>query len=406
MSNLPFTARADRRPPAHVIRSDAEALDIAAALAARFAPGAAERDRARRLPHEEIDAFSASGLWAITVPRAFGGAEVRQTTLVEVFRRIAAADPSIAQIPQNHFSVVNALALDGSEAQQRFFFGEILRGQRLGNAVSETGTKSLRESRTRIVRDGTEGFRITGRKAYSTGALFADWVPVSARDADNKPWLAIVPRDAAGLTVIDDWSGFGQRTTASGSVLLEDVAVQAWQLVPSLRFARPTLAGPLSQILQAAIDAGIAHAALADTRAFVTTRTRPWIDSGVDQASADPLTLSEVGRLRLQLRAADALLDRAAAMLDATPALSTPEQAGEASLAVAEAKILTTEVALAAANKLFELAGTASTLQEHGLDRHWRNARTHTLHDPVRWKYHALGDHYLNGKLPPHHLWF
>ena len=397
---------AHARAPAHLVRSDAEALDIAAALAARFAPGAAERDRARRLPHAEIDAFSASGLWAITVPRAFGGAEVRQTTLVEVFRRIAAADPSIAQIPQNHFSVVNALALDGSAEQQRFFFGEILRGQRLGNAVSETGTKSLREARTRILPDGAEGFRITGRKAYSTGALFADWVPVSARDADNRPWLAIVPRAAAGLTVIDDWSGFGQRTTASGSVLLEDVAVQAWQLVPSLRFARPTLAGPLSQILQAAIDAGIAHAALADTRSFVTTRTRPWIDSGVDQAAADPLTLSEVGRLRLQLRAADALLDRAAAILDATPALSTPEQAGEASLAVAEAKILTTEVALAAANKLFELAGTASTLQEHGLDRHWRNARTHTLHDPVRWKYHALGDHYLNGKLPPHHLWF
>jgi SfnB family sulfur acquisition oxidoreductase len=405
----PRRARAFTRPDAHVIRDDAEALEAAATFAAAIAPGAAARDRERALPHAEVDAFSQSGLWALTVPRSHGGADVSHVTLVEVFRRIAQADPSIAQIPQNHYSVVCALRLDGSPAQQDFFFAELLRGARLGNAVSEVGTRHVRETRTRLVADAAAGegaFRLDGRKAFSTGALFADWIPVSARDAQDKPWLAMVERGAPGLAVIDDWSGFGQRTTASGSVTLAQVAVQAWQLVPSTRFARPTLAGPFSQILQAAIDGGIAHAALEDMRHFVTTRARPWIDSGVDLASADPLTLSEVGRLRVQLRAADALLERAARALDDTPAVSTPEQAGEASLAVAEAKILTTEVALQAASKLFELAGAQSTVAEHGLDRHWRNARTHTLHDPVRWKYHALGDHFLNGKLPPHHLWF
>ncbi|HEY9237681.1 MAG TPA: SfnB family sulfur acquisition oxidoreductase [Burkholderiaceae bacterium] len=405
----PHRLRPLPRPAAHIIRSDAEALEVAASFAAAIAPGAAERDRDRRLPHAEVDAFSQSGLWALTVPRSHGGPQVRHTTLVEVFRRIAQADPSIAQIPQNHYSVVTALLLDGSDAQQRFFFAEVLQGARLGNAVSETGTRSVRESKTRLLPDDDAqagGFRIEGRKFYSTGALFADWIPVSARDAQERPWLAILERGTPGLEVIDDWSGFGQRTTASGSVTLAQVPVQTWQLVPSTRFGRPTLAGPFSQILQAAIDAGIAHAALEDLRAFVTTRARPWIDSGADRAAADPLTVADVGRLRLQLRAADALLDNAARALDETPAVSTPEIAGRASLAVAEAKILTTEIALQASSKLFEFAGSQSTLAEHGLDRHWRNARVHTLHDPVRWKYHALGDHFLNGTLPPHHLWF
>jgi alkylation response protein AidB-like acyl-CoA dehydrogenase len=67
---------------------------------------------------------------------------------------------------------------------------------------------------------------------------------------------------------------------------------------------------------------------------------------------------------------------------------------------VAEARVLTTEASLAAGSKLFELAGTQSTLDPLNLDRHWRNARTHTLHDPVRWKLHAVGNYYLNGAAP------
>lgn len=81
------------------------------------------------------------------------------------------------------------------------------------------------------------------------------------------------------------------------------------------------------------------------------------------------------------------------------------ETVAAAQLAVAEAKVLTTEVALGASNTLFELAGTRATLAEHNLDRHWRNARTHTLHDPVRWKYAIVGNHALNGVNPPFHAW-
>ncbi|WP_283206843.1 acyl-CoA dehydrogenase family protein, partial [Methylorubrum podarium] len=91
--------------------------------------------------------------------------------------------------------------------------------------------------------------------------------------------------------------------------------------------------------------------------------------------------------------------------IDAAVANPTPESVAAAQIATAEAKVLTTEVALAAANTLFELAGTRSTLAEHNLDRHWRNARTHTLHDPVRWKIAIVGNHALNGVNPPLHAW-
>jgi alkylation response protein AidB-like acyl-CoA dehydrogenase len=58
---------------------------------------------------------------------------------------------------------------------------------------------------------------------------------------------------------------------------------------------------------------------------------------------------------------------------------------------------------LLTASKLIELGGSSATLARHNLDRHWRNARTHTVHDPVRWKYHAVGNYWLNGANPPRH---
>ncbi|MFP3187060.1 MAG: acyl-CoA dehydrogenase family protein, partial [Paraburkholderia sp.] len=211
-----------------------------------------------------------------------------------------------------------------------------------------------------------------------------------------------------GLNVIDDWSGFGQRTTASGTVVLEGVRVPASHVFPAHRVSDfPTLNGPVSQIIQAAIDAGIAKAAVEDTLTFVRTRSRPWIDSSVERASDDPLTVREIGHLHIQLHAAEALLERAARTLDVIAAQgeTSEDDVARASVAVGEAKVLTTEIALLASEKLFELAGTQATLAEHNLDRHWRNARTHTLHDPVRWKYHLVGNFYLNGVKPARHPW-
>ncbi|AXF09834.1 SfnB family sulfur acquisition oxidoreductase [Paraburkholderia graminis] len=392
---------------ARVIADDAEAIAVAHELAVRLARDAAQRDRERRLPHEEIEWFSQSGLWAITVPKAYGGAGVSFVTLTEVIKIVAAADPSLGQLPQNHFGLVDVISLTGTEEQKRYFFAQIVSGKRFGNGFSEKGTKHVLDLKTRVRRDGDE-YVVDGTKFYSTGALFAHFVPVLGLDDERKGWLAYIPKGTPGLNVIDDWSGFGQRTTASGTVVLEGVRVPASHVFPAHRVSDfPTLNGPVSQIIQAAIDAGIAQAAVNDTLTFVRTRSRPWIDSNVERAGDDPLTVREIGHLHIQLHAAEALLERAARTLDAIAAKgdTSEDDVALASVAVGEAKVLTTEIALLASEKLFELAGTQSTLSEHNLDRHWRNARTHTLHDPVRWKYHLVGNYYLNGVKPARHAW-
>jgi alkylation response protein AidB-like acyl-CoA dehydrogenase len=232
--------------------------------------------------------------------------------------------------------------------------------------------------------------------------LYAHCIPTSVIDEEGIQQLAFVPADSVGVEVIDDWSGFGQRTTGSGSVVFDNVWVNGNAIVPfQSAFERPTTVGPFAQILHAAIDTGIARAAFEDALQFVRTRTRPWIDATCSKAVEDPLSLKSFGRLAIRLHAAEALLERAGEVLDKAQAEPTAEHVGAASIAVAEARALSTEISLAAGSTLFELAGSQATLAEHGLDRHWRNARVHTLHDPVRWKYHAIGNYYLNDQLPP-----
>lgn len=396
----------DPHPDAHVIRSDAEAIEVAHRVAAYLAIGAVERDRNRRLPFAEIEEFSQSGLWGITVPKEYGGAGVSKVTLCKVVEIISEADPSIGQIPQNHYCLAEDIRQVGTDAQKRFFFDRLLKGDRTGNAFSEATGKTVVEMRTKLVPTSDGNFVVDGEKFYCTGALFAHWVPIFAVDEGGSGLLAIADRHAEGLTVIDDWSGLGQRTTASGTVRADAVRVSPDQVLHTYQtYDRPTSGSALAQIIHVAVDAGIAKAAIEETIRFVKTSSRPWVDAQVERAADDPLTLGEIGNLEYRLHAAEALMARAGRILDSSLSAPTVASAAAASIAVAEAKIATTEIALLAASKLFELAGTRAVSEKYDLDRHWRNARTHTLHDPVRWKYHAIGNYYLNGRNPPRHSW-
>jgi SfnB family sulfur acquisition oxidoreductase len=393
----------------HRIADDAEALASAHKLASTFAEGAAQRDRDRVLPWNELDLWSKSGLGAITVPREYGGANVSYATLAEVFVILCEADPALGQIPQNHFGVLGLLREAGSPEQKARFYGEVLAGQRLGNAGPErrsSAANTILQGTTRL-QETPDGLRLVGRRFYSTGALFAHRVPARATDDEGRPVQVWVPRNAPGLTVVDDWTSFGQRTTASGTVLFDNVPVDPDDVLPIWQLAnRPGLYGPTSQLIQAAIDQGIAQAAIADALAFVRERSRPWIDSGAERASDDPYIIADVGRLEIDLHAAHEVLLEAGRTLDEIAAAPLDDEASaRASVAVAEAKVLTTRIALEASEKLFELAGSSATRAAHNLDRHWRNARTHTLHDPVRWKLHLLGNYHLNHVLPARHSW-
>ncbi|MCJ2136952.1 SfnB family sulfur acquisition oxidoreductase [Methylobacterium sp. J-026] len=399
----------DRRPlpptRPHRIRSDAEAIAIARTIARRFADGAADRDRDRRLPWAEIEAFTASGLGGITVPRAYGGADVAHTTLAAVFAILAAADGSAAQIPQSQFGVLALVRAAASPEQQARIYGAVLDGHRIGNAGPSRNGRAITQVETRLA-PGPAGSRLTGRRFYSTGALFAHWIPTRAVAPDGRPLLVWARRDAPGVRVVDDWQGFGQRTTASGTVAFVDAPIEDGLTLDLAPLAeRPALFGPVSQLVQAAIDAGIARGATEAALEFLRTRTRPFPFTA-ESVAEDPHLLGEVGRLTVDLHAAEAVLARAGRTLDRIAAAPvTAQSSAEASVAVAEAKILTTEVALEASERLLELAGAAATRAGDNLGRFWRDARVHTLHDPVRWKYHLLGDYTLNGALPARHQW-
>ncbi len=390
---------------AHIIQSDAEAIEAAHRLAEEFSKEASIRDHERRLPLKEIHSYSASGLWGITIPKAFGGAGVSYKTLAEVVKIISSADSSLGQIAQNHWAFIEHIRLDATQEQQAFFFEKVLSGQRFGNAFSEKGSKTVAELTTQIeFKDGHAV--INGQKFFATGALLAHWIPVVAVDHEGKPYAALLPQHSPGLSIINDWSGFGQRTTTSGTVLLDHVQVGSQYVVPIFKaFQRPTAAGAISQFIQAAVDAGIARGAIQETIGYVREFARPWIDSGLNKATEDPYTIASIGELKIKLRAAEAVLDLAGEAIDRALDNPSEESVSEATLLTAEAKVLTTEIALLAANKLFELSGTRSTLSELNLDRHWRNARTHTLHDPVRWKLNIVGNYYLNDVPPPRHPW-
>lgn len=412
VSNLKTDKAAAAVPPvprpataAHIIKDDAEAIAVAHRLAAEFVKESSKRDRDRVWPVAELDQFSQSGLWSINVPKAFGGPEVSYATLAKVIEIISAADSSIGQIAQNHLGVVAAIRTVSDRDQQALLFAEVLRGTRFGNAFSEFGSKRAADFETKFT-DAGDHVIVNGQKFYSSGALLAHLVPIVALDDEGRAWYAIADRGAPGLTVIDDWSSFGQRTTLSGTVIIDKVKVPKTHLVPGYKgYDKPTADGAIFQIIQVAVDTGIAQAAIDETVNFVRTRSRAWIDSGVDNAWDDPYTIQAIGDLTLRLHAAQALLEKAGHAIDRAVAEPTAETVAHAQIVTAEAKILSTEIAIAATNKLFELAGTRSTLAEHNLDRHWRNARTHTLHDPVRWKYSILGKYFLNGENPPLHAW-
>ncbi|MCL4069420.1 SfnB family sulfur acquisition oxidoreductase [Pseudomonas sp. GX19020] len=396
----------NKRSPARITSHD-EAIAAAQHLAADWSQKAARRDAERILPFAEIDAFSALGLGAITVPKEFGGPELSFLTLALVFETICAADNSAGQIPQNHFGVLQLLREAGTPVQQSRFYADILAGKRIGNAGPEK-SRALVTHNTTGLSASPVGWRLNGHRFYSTAAIFADWIPTRANDPEGRPVQVWVPRHAPGVRVLDDWSSFGQRTTSSGSVVFDNVLIESeeqifpvWQRADS-----PGLAGPVSQLIQAAIDSGIAVGALEEAVRFVQEKSRPWVDAGVPRAQDDPYIIADIGRLQIDLLAAQEVLREAAQTLDEIAAAPvTDESSARASVAVAEAKILTTEIALQASEKLFELAGSASTRASLNLGRHWRNARVHTLHDPVRWKYHLLGNWHLNGAAPARHQW-
>lgn len=395
---------------ARILDAD-HALTVAADLSKVFADDAGARDADRHLPHEPVQALKEAGLLALSVPVEHGGIDAPASVIAEVFRLLAHADASLAQIPHSHYTFLEAVRLQGTPAQQGFFYALVLDGALFANAQSERSGPIDVDATTLTATDGGD-YVLSGRKFYSTGALFADWVIVRASLPENPAEtptsstpkaLAFVPADAPGLTVVDDWDGMGQRTTASGTVTLDDVAVPAAQVVPFTPiFGRPSVYGARAQLLHTALDVGIATAALAEG-VRQAAKARPHFESDVSAAVDDPTLIQVAGNLTVTVRGAQALLTEAGRAVDAATADLNADTAAEASVAVAVAKVAATRASLEASSALFELGGTRSASGSANLSRYWRDARTHTLHDATRWKVQHIGRYTLSGTFPPRH---
>ncbi|MBT3239040.1 MAG: dehydrogenase [Rhodospirillaceae bacterium] len=391
-------------------QSGAECLVAADMLARQFAARASTRDLERQLPFEEFDLIRAHGLQAIRVPKKFGGPGGSVRDLAEMTRIISKGDPNIAQALSPHLLAADAVMLWGTPAQQKKFCADIISGHIINNAFAERGGKFVGEIATRLTADG-DGYRLQGQKFYSTGALMADQIYATAIMDDGVIALVFVPCQREGLDLIDDWDGMGQRATASGTTVFNNIRMERSEVMPLPMFAtQRTFFGGLAQSVHAAIDTGIAEAALDDAVEFAGTKARPMPESGVDRQVDDPYVISTIGHMTVYTHQAEAMLSRAvdflgpavAAQLNGTVAGKELEQLlVKSSIAVAEAKITATDASLRVSEMLYNVAGASATLRKYNFDRHWRNARTHTTHDPVSYKYKHVGNYSLSGTLPP-----
>ena len=378
---------------------------VAESLRDEFRAGAAERDRMRRFPHEQCAAFRASGLLGLMVPREHGGHGGSFTDLMKVVIAISAGDSNIGQMYQLHTGGIRLMQEFAPASVRAAWLPRFTRELWITNAYSETGTKSVNDFSTTVTRDGA-GWRLNGRKFYCTGSLAGDITFGPCRVAgSDEVRVFFTPTSADGVTIHDDWTGFGQRTTASGTTEFRDV----W-IPDELCFGSPDTDGGGGgaitslnyQAVHTGVFVGIARNALDDAVGFVRTKSRLWYESQAANAAADPYTKLRVGEMKTAADSAELLALRAAELCD--EAVAHPGDArirGEASVVTGQAREAAAEAAMFNGSTLFKVCGAGSVLEKYGFDRHWRNARTLSLHNPLDFKLMHAGDLLLNDALPP-----
>ena len=376
-------------------------LRTADALARQLAATAVERDRVGGHAAAERELIRASGLLKLTIPTEHGGMGADWPTFYATLRRLAQADSALAHLYGFHHLQMATLLLYGTKAQQQSQF-EDTAAQRLfwGNALNPLDQRA-------VATEADDGWVFNGLKSFSSGSVGSDRMVVSAWHRPTQSLvIATTPTRRAGVRVRADWDAFGQKQTDSGTVEFERVAIAHDDVLVgpgATHTPRMTLRPLISQLIMANLYLGIAIGAYDEARQYTREQTRPWAGSGVARAVDDPIVQHRYGELKLLIRGAEAVSDVAAhrlqAVLDRGDAIDGAQR-GEVAVAIAEAKVLSHRAAMEISSQFFELAGARATSQKLGLDRFWRNARVHTLHDPVDVKLRDIGRHALDGQVP------
>jgi alkylation response protein AidB-like acyl-CoA dehydrogenase len=377
-------------------------LQTAKLLAAEFALSAVERDERGGTPKAERDALRHSGLLALSIPTQYGGLGARWSDTLGVVREFAKVDSSIAHVFGFHHLMLATVRLFSRPDQWQPWFEQTARKNWFwGNALNPLDTRTL-------VKDFGGWREFSGKKSFCSGASDSEMLIASAVDenAGGKLLIAAIPSGRSGITLHNDWNNIGQRQTDSGSASFERVRVEESELLLdpgplSTPFAclRPLIA----QLTFTHMFLGIAEGAFEEARNYTLTETRAWHKSAAAEVRNDPYVLHHYGEFWVALEGVRLLVERAADLLDQAwakgPNLSEHER-GQLAIAIATAKVAATRQGLELCSRLFEVTGARSTHASLRLDRHWRNLRTQTLHDPVDYKLHELGDWALNQSLP------
>lgn len=385
--------------------SDYDALlERFAPIFARIRDGAVQREIARTLPHEQIGWLRDAGFGAVRVPVEFGGAGASAVDLFRLLIELARADSNVAHIWRGHFAFLEVRLTRPEADYRRYWAEQAVAGVVVGNAQSESGTSTWAESKTALTDVADGGLVLNGEKYYSTGTIFSSWSNVTARYGDDHASIA-VPLGAGGVTVVDDWDGFGQRLTGTGTTVFADVAVDRAHLTVHRREDRElTYTAGFYQLFLLAVLTGIARAAVDDARDYVLGRVRPPLGAGLP-AEDDPLAQAVLGRASGAAFAAESTVLRAAEAIDRAfeaklAAVESPEIYREADASAYRAQVAVIPLVLSVVTDVFDVGGASSTARSRGLDRHWRNARTIASHNPVKARERAVGHLELHGTLP------
>jgi alkylation response protein AidB-like acyl-CoA dehydrogenase len=387
-----------------------------AGLLANIAAGAKDRDLKDENPFEQVDALKRAGFGTLRLPTELGGHgfTVRQqfSTVIDV----AQADPIVAHIFRTHFWFVDERLRTVDAPSSQRWLKKVAKGKIFGNAFSEKGPLAVGSMKfnTLLRRTDDGGYRLDGEKFYSTGALFSDYLSVAATTDHNSVALVVVPADRTGVRLIDDWDGFGQRRTGTGTTIFNGVAVSPEEVLADSPYDAepvPTVQFASLQLYNHAVVAGILASVVDDGVALLRSRDRSFSHAPTERTTDDPLLQRLLGELAstayiakaVVLDAADAIGAAAASIRDGVP---DAKLAAHAQLTAAKVKVHLDHVAPDAATRLLELGGASSASRQRNLDRHWRNIRTITLHNPVAYKARVIGPNLLHGTPVPANSYF
>ncbi|SFW74787.1 acyl-CoA dehydrogenase family protein [Pseudomonas sp. NFACC04-2] len=403
-----MTAQQHHLPPILSTGTDYELLaERFRPIFARIQAGALEREQTRSLPFEQVKWLKEAGFGAVRVPVEYGGAGASLPQLLQLLIELAEADSNLPQALRGHFAFVEDRLNAHASSPQDTWFKRFVEGELVGNAWTEVGAVKIGEVVTRVSRQGDQ-WVVNGTKYYSTGSIFADWIDVYAqRDDNGADVIAAVRVHQPGVKQSDDWDGFGQRTTGSGTSLFENALVEAENLIDfSTRFKYQTA---FYQLVLLAVLTGAGRAAVHDITEQVRKRTRVFSTGNASEVSQDVQVQQVIGKASAQVYAAEATTLRAASASQRAYESRFSQDAEiehtaniAAELESAQAQVVISDLVLRATSDLFNALGASATSTSKALDRHWRNARTAASHNPLIYKERIIGDWEINGTEPPY----